>query len=376
MSRHFKSITAPPVAVDQDVTRALAESAPVAIGVSGGKDSQAAVIATMRHLDTIGHAGPRILIHADLGMVEWNDSLSVCEDLAWRYGVELVKVARKAGGLMERWEARWRSSVERYCNLLTVTLVPCWSTPAMRFCTSELKTHVITAELCRRFPGQEVVNVTGVRRAESAARAKQPISDRKPGLINWRPVLDWSEEQVFAAIEERGMLPHPAYWQFGMSRVSCRFCIMSNGGDLAAAAAQPEAAPLYRRMVTLEAVSGFAFQGARWLGDVAPHLLGEALAADLEAGKGRAVARKIIESRVPADLLYVKGWPVRVPEQAEAALLSDVRSQVAALYGFDALYLNPGAVIGRYEELMALKEKKDAVKPRAALATTGGEARG
>lgn len=366
MTYHSPALAATPIAVDKDVHEALLSGAPVAIGVSGGKDSQAAVIATMRHLDLIRHTGSRILVHADLGTVEWNDSLRICQELARHFGVELITVRRKAGGLMDRWEARWRSSVERYCNLLTVTLVPCWSTPAMRFCTSELKTHVITAELRRRFPGQLVVNATGVRREESARRARQQISDRKPGLINWRPVLDWTEDQVFAAIDASGMRPHPAYRCFGMSRVSCRFCIMSNGPDLAAAAAQPESHNLYRRMVRLEADSGFAFQGARWLGDVAPGLLGDRLAADLAAAKVRADKRKIIESRVPADLLYVKGWPVRAPDQAEAELLADVRSQVAALYGLEALYLTTGAVIARYEELMALKDAGDSKRPRAA----------
>ncbi|RDW14405.1 phosphoadenosine phosphosulfate reductase domain-containing protein [Paracoccus thiocyanatus] len=360
MTYHSPTFTAPPVAVDQDVREALAAGAPVAIGISGGKDSQAAVIATIGHLDLIRHTGPRVLVHADLGIVEWDASLTICQELARHFGVELITVRRKAGGLMERWEARWRSSVERYCNLLTVTLVPCWSTPAMRFCTSELKTHVITAELRRRFPGQLVVNATGVRREESARRARQPISDRKPGLINWRPVLDWTEDQVFAAIDASGMRPHPAYRCFVMSRVSCRFCIMSNGPDLAAAAAQPETHNLYRRMVRLEADSGFAFQGARWLGDVAPGLLGDGLTADLAAAKFRAERRKAIESRVPRELLYVKGWPVRVPYQAEAELLAEVRSQVAGLYGFDALYLSPGAVMARYEELMALKEVREA----------------
>lgn len=371
MSCHFPHFTPPPVALDHDVTSLLAGGAPVAIGVSGGKDSQAAVIATMGHLDAIGHTGPRILIHADLGIVEWDDSLPVCRGLAHRYGVDLVIVSRKAGGLMDRWEARWQSSVNRYCNLLTVTLVPCWSTPAMRFCTSELKTHIITAELRRRYPGQTVVNVTGVRRAESAARARQPISDCKPGLVNWRPVLDWTEAEVFTAIDASGMTPHPAYRTFGMSRVSCRFCIMSNGQDLATAAAQPEAHDLYRRMVALEAASGFAFQGARWLGDVAPHLLGEALAADLAAAKGMATARKAIEARVPPDLLYVKGWPVRVPDQAEAELLADVRGQVAGLYRFAASYLTPETVIGRYVELMAIKDARGA--KNIGSARKGGE---
>ena len=43
---------------------ALAANAPVAIGVSGGKDSCAAALATIEHLDAIGHTGPRLsLIH-------------------------------------------------------------------------------------------------------------------------------------------------------------------------------------------------------------------------------------------------------------------------------------------------------------------------
>lgn len=55
------------VVVDDVVADALAVNAPVAIGVSGGKDSCALAFAVVEHLDTIGHAGPRLLVHADLG---------------------------------------------------------------------------------------------------------------------------------------------------------------------------------------------------------------------------------------------------------------------------------------------------------------------
>ena len=58
------------VVVTDDVDALLAAGAPVAIGVSGGKDSCAAALATIEHLDTIGHTGPRVLIHSDLGRVE------------------------------------------------------------------------------------------------------------------------------------------------------------------------------------------------------------------------------------------------------------------------------------------------------------------
>lgn len=44
-----------PVAVTPEVSEMLAASCVVAIGVSGGKDSQACAIQTSRYLDEIGH---------------------------------------------------------------------------------------------------------------------------------------------------------------------------------------------------------------------------------------------------------------------------------------------------------------------------------
>src|SRR5690606_4793609 len=109
-----------------------------------------------------------------------------------------------------------------------------------------------------------IINVTGVRRDESASRAKATIAnpDASGRIWSWRPIADWSVQEVFAAIDHSGLDPHPAYSVFGMSRVSCRFCIMSNLADMTAASAQPEAHDIYRRMVRLECSSSFAFQGA------------------------------------------------------------------------------------------------------------------
>ena len=80
----FESIWTPSreIAVTPDVTEALKNGATVAIGVSGGKDSAAAAFATTDYLNEMGHQGPRVLIHSDLGRVEWRQSLSVCERLA------------------------------------------------------------------------------------------------------------------------------------------------------------------------------------------------------------------------------------------------------------------------------------------------------
>ncbi|RWN11782.1 phosphoadenosine phosphosulfate reductase family protein [Mesorhizobium sp.] len=350
----------PTVAVTQQIEQLIAQDAPVAIGVSGGKDSQAAALATFAYLDRKGHCGARILIHADLGSVEWKDSLQTCEILADHLGAQLIVVRRKAGGLMDRWESRWASSVERYQALSTVTLVPCWSTPAMRFCTSELKTHVITAELKRRFPGQTIVNVTGVRRAESAARSTATVADASTDgrFWSWRPLADWSEAEVFAEIHGSGLDPHPAYRVFGMSRVSCCFCIMSNVADLTAASAQPEAHETYRRMVKLECASSFAFQGSRWLGDVAPHLLGDDDRAALARAKDIAQARVAAEKRITKAMLYVKGWPTRMLTDGEADILADVRCEVSRLLGLTSHHLDRASIHQRYADLIAERDGK------------------
>ncbi|EPE99515.1 phosphoadenosine phosphosulfate reductase domain-containing protein [Rhizobium grahamii] len=341
------------------VDQAIWAESPVAIGVSGGKDSQAAALATFQYLDQLGHQGPRVLVHADLGVVEWKDSLRVCEELAGHLGCELLVVRRKAGDLMDRWEARWRSSVDRYAALETVTLVPCWSTPRMRFCTSELKTHVIQAELRRRYKGQTVINVTGVRREESAARSKSTVADEgaaNDSFINWRPIVDWTVREVFSAIDASGLAPHPAYREGGMSRVSCMFCIMSNIADLMAAAAQPESHDLYRRMIGLECDSSFAFQGSRWLGDVAPQLLTSDLHERLIVAKSTALWRTQAEARITEGMLYVKGWPTRMLTDAEADILAGVRAEIGALFGIECAFLDRESIHDRYAELMRQRE--------------------
>lgn len=350
------------VSLTGDVENLIASNAPVAIGVSGGKDSQAAALATFRYLDAVGHTGPRVLIHADLGSVEWNDSLGVCQDLADHLQCDLVVVRRKAGGLMERWESRWLSSKTRYETLSTVTLVPCWSTPDMRFCTSEQKTHVIIAELKRRFKGQQIINVTGVRREESRNRARMPAADmEKTGrILNWRPIIDLTIDEVFAMIGSSGLHPHPAYRIFGMSRVSCRFCIMSNLADMVAAAAQEESHQLYRNMVQLEIDSSFAFQGARWLGDIAPHLLTPEMQEGLALARHRAILRKEIESTITKPMLYVKGWPTRMLTDDEAEILALARYKISEIYRFKSQHLTVDSIHQRYAELLDEKARKEA----------------
>jgi len=354
------------VVLTDDVQRLLNANCVVALAVSGGKDSQAMAIAASRHLDRIGHTGPRVLIHADLGSVEWKDSLPCCERLAMHLGLELITVRRPAGGLMERWQGRWENNVKRYRELSCVKLILPWSTPSMRFCTSELKVDVITRALKKRFPGQQILNVSGIRRQESTARSRMPISSLEKKLTRkglegytWNAIIEFQLEQVFGTIDDAGLALHEAYTRYKSSRVSCRYCIMGSIADLNASVACEDNHAAYVDVVTLEADSTFAFQGNRWLADVAPHLLSDDLRRRVARAKEAAIERQRAEEQVSKHLLYTKGWPTTMPTRAEAELLARVRREVAAAVGLDvADYVTADSVVERYAQLMDLQRVK------------------
>ncbi|BCQ30377.1 hypothetical protein NK8_85680 (plasmid) [Caballeronia sp. NK8] len=358
------------VALTPEVSALLATDAVVAIGVSGGKDSVACALAVARHLDAIGHTGPRILVHSDLGRVEWKDSGPACERLAAHLGWELLTVRRQAGDMLARWEKRWSNNVERYRDLSCVRLILPWSTPALRFCTSDLKRGPINSALNRRFPTHNIVNVTGVRRQESTARSKMPVSAPLDPLstkgrtsATWNAIIEWTVDEVFTEIAAAGLALHEAYTVYGASRVSCAYCIMSSLDDLRAAASCADNHDVYREMVRLEAESTFAFQGQRWLADVAPHLLSPELATAVASAKAAAIQRQAIEAEIPAHLLFTSGWPTVRPTLDEATMLASVRSRVAALVGIDVLCTDAQSVLARYDELLAKNSSSTSALP-------------
>ena len=348
----------------------VAKGAPVAIGVSGGGDSDVTAFEVMRYLDSIGHTGPRLLIHSDLGRVEWRSSLPQCERLAQCLGLELVVVRRGSGDLMDRWLQRWRKNCERYAELSCVKMILPWSTPTMRFCTSELKTDLICRDLVARFPGQTIISAAGLRRDESPNRAKSPILAVQAKLTSkthetngysWHPLLAWTKQQVFDYHTFVDFPLHTAYTQYQTTRVSCCFCILGSLHDLIASAVCPENHDIYREMVNLEIASSFSFQSGQWLGDIAPHLLSSDQLAGLKLAKWRAAHRASIEQQIPAHLLYKKGWPTIMPTRAEAVELCKIRQRVAEIMQFSIQYTDPDEILNRYAELMLLREQKGIV---------------
>jgi 3'-phosphoadenosine 5'-phosphosulfate sulfotransferase (PAPS reductase)/FAD synthetase len=356
------------VATTDEIDQLLAAGAPVAIGVSGGKDSSAVALATVRHLNQVGHTGPRILIHSDLGVTEWKESLPMCEWLAEHLGLELAVVRRSQGDMMDRWEQRWNDNVARYADLSCVKLILPWSTPEMRFCTSELKVDQICRYLKKRFTNQTIVSVNGIRREESPERKKAPIAKWQPKLtgkttnttgIDWHPIIEWKLEDVLTLLSRRGIPLHEAYTTWGTKRVSCVFCIMSAAADLMAASKCPDNIPLYQRMCDLELESTFAFQGGKWLCDVAPHLLKFPMPRQaIDKAKAAAELRTQAEAWLPKHLLYTKGWPTCIPTPAEAVEIADMRRRVSEAVDIRVGYLHAERVISRYSELFAARQEK------------------
>src|SRR5262245_11262555 len=112
--------TRPPqidIAITPEIEQLLEQNTAIAYSLSGGKDSNAMILATEAELRRRGHTGPRVLIHAHLGPIEHRDALPSCQRLAALTGLELIVVDAPGGGMIARWQRRWRDNVRRYVEL-------------------------------------------------------------------------------------------------------------------------------------------------------------------------------------------------------------------------------------------------------------------
>ena len=358
------NIAAPAIAIEPMIAQAARDGAYFVFSLSGGKDSGAAAIAVSRWLDEIGHPRDRrAAIHADLGRIEWASTGTIVAQVARRAHAPLTVVQRRSGGLIERWTQRFESALARYTRLETYALIQPWSSSALRFCTSELKTQIIGADLARRYRGTTTVSVIGLRRDESAARANIAIAKRdtrfaRDGnaqgtkMMSWNPIAEWSASDVYALHETMQLPLHEAYGSYGATRLGCSYCVLASLENLHASTRAVQTHDAYRELVALECRSGFSFQPTRWLGDVAPQLLDRDLVSKLTQAKTRALRRRALEAAMPSDLRFVKGWPPRLPTTTEAEAIVAARRVILADHKLPELYPSARAVVERFAELM------------------------
>lgn len=209
----------------------VARGALFVVNHSGGKDSQAALIA-VRKLVPDSHI---VLVHAELPGVEWDGVIEHIRDNAFGLPLHVTRARRT---MLQMIEERGR-----------------FPSPQQRQCTSDLKRGPIERTI-RRLGHRLIVNCMGMRAAESASRARLvpfKLNERnsKAGRewYDWLPIHDWPTDRVFAEIAAAGQQPHRAY-AAGMTRLSCCFCIMSSRQDLTTAARLNPG--LYAKYVALE----------------------------------------------------------------------------------------------------------------------------
>ncbi len=199
----------------------------IVINSSAGKDSQAMLDYLVELADGAGVDRARlVVVHADLGRVEWQGTKDLAAEQAAHYGLRFEVVKRSQGDLLDHVQARGK-----------------WPSPKNRYCTSDHKRGQV-GRLHTMLDGEtraagvtdrpaRILNCMGMRADESTARSKlQAFSNDKRNTNGrrtvdvWLPIHTWDAERVWERIRASGVRHHTAY-DLGMPRLSCCFCIFA-----------------------------------------------------------------------------------------------------------------------------------------------------
>lgn len=262
------------------------------VGFSGGKDSLACVL----HLLDLGVPREKIeLWHHDVdgggeSFIDWPVSEDYCRKVAAALGIKFFLSYKDGGFRREMLRDKMptaRMVFETPDGVQTsggetkggkpkgstrLKFPQVSSDLTVRWCSAYLKVDVGAAALRSqpRFNRARTLMITGERADESTNRAvyrslEPDRADLRKGkkarhIDRWRPVLHWSEQDVWEIIRRYRINPHPAY-KMGWGRVSCAGCIFGSADQFA----------------SLRAVNPVQFQGL----------------VDMEAGLGVTVKRSM-----------------------------------------------------------------------------------
>ena len=228
------------------------------VSISGGKDSTAmALIAAEKAPGSVrfvfadtGHEHPVTYKHVN----DLSDELErrVGQPIQWVRADFTRRIENKRQYITEKWPEKGVSQdqIDRALNVLQPTGNPMldlclWkgrfpSTRA-RFCSQELKHIPIHDQMVEPLLDQyrAVVSWQGVRRDESRSRSELPERDvefgqwepEPKGLLIYRPILDYTADDVFDLHRRHGVRWNPLYEQ-GMGRVGCMPCIHARKDEL------------------------------------------------------------------------------------------------------------------------------------------------
>lgn len=222
------------------------------ISVSGGKDSTALLLLAIEQ--GAENIKP---VFADTGN-EQQQTYDYIDYLETALNIKITRVKadfsaqinKKRESVANKWRSEGvsESAIDQALAILTPTKIPfldlcIWKgrfpSKCAQFCTSELKRDPITQQVQQPLlaSGCDVISWQGVRAQESKRRALLPMREYKlthdsgAELWNYRPILNWSIDDVFAMHYHHGIKPNPLYSQ-GMGRVGCMPCINCRKDEL------------------------------------------------------------------------------------------------------------------------------------------------
>jgi len=183
------------------------------VGVSGGKDSTAALLWVVHES---GYAPSDVIVT----FIDTGNEAAITYD----YIRFLSDYIEQRGYAPIRW---LKPPLDFFALAKYKKRFP---SPKARFCTEYLKIKPLEKFIASI--KDEVVSISGVRADESRARAELP--DRAfdiAGYQIYRPILRWTVEDVWAYLKEWGV-PRNQLYDLGFHRVGCFPCCMSRKSEV------------------------------------------------------------------------------------------------------------------------------------------------